>query len=354
MFPKPATPAGPVTELFDALHELYRAAGGPPARVIMQRLGPGRHVSHSMVHKVLCGPQVPAWPDVELVLRALDGDKKTFERLWKAAHLWRPAQSDGVEPPAEADRPRHVFHLVHQDAARTAAENAALRTAVGALFLNLARRSQALVDRMIGELDAMERAEEDPKRLAQLFQLDHLATRLRRNDENLLIVAGADAGPPRRKNALFVDTLRAAQSEVELYNRIEFGSVVQDVEVVASAVNDVVRLLAELLDNATRFSPPTSMVVVSARRIDADALVSIEDNGVGASDEQLAALNQRLTSAAVMDVSTFRMMGLAVVNRLAARHKIGVELRPNPQGGLIAVVRLPGELLASPRADPRA
>ena len=146
--------------------------------------------------------------------------------------------------------------MVHREAVRVAAEQAALRTSVSAMFLNLARRSQTLVDRMIGELDAIERGEEDPKRLAQLFELDHLATRMRRNDENLLVLAGADSAVPRRDDALLVDVLRAAQSEVELYNRIEFGTVDTDISVAAHAVNDVVRLVAELLDNATRFSPP--------------------------------------------------------------------------------------------------
>ena len=103
---------------------------------------------------------------------------------------------------------------------------------------------------------ATERGEEDPDRLAELFQLDHLATRMRRNDENVLVLAGADSTPPRRSDAPLVDVLQAAQSEVEQYERIEFGTVDDDVSIAAQAVNDVVRLTAELLDNATRFSPP--------------------------------------------------------------------------------------------------
>ncbi|HEY0696976.1 MAG TPA: nitrate- and nitrite sensing domain-containing protein, partial [Micromonospora sp.] len=144
-----------------------------------------------------------------------------------------------------------AFNAVHREAVRVAAEQAALRTNVSAMFLSLARRSQSLVDRMIGELDMIERGEEDPKRLAKLFELDHLATRMRRNDENLLVLAGADSTAPRREDALLVDALRAAQSEVEQYNRIEFGTVDTDISIAAHAVNDVVRLVAELLDNAT-------------------------------------------------------------------------------------------------------
>ncbi|MFD0787075.1 nitrate- and nitrite sensing domain-containing protein, partial [Micromonospora azadirachtae] len=112
-----------------------------------------------------------------------------------------------------------AFNVVHREAVRVAAEQAALRTSVSAMFLNLARRSQTLVDRMIGELDAIERGEEDPKRLAQLFELDHLATRMRRNDENLLVLAGADSTRVQREPAALIDVLRAAQSEVEHYTR---------------------------------------------------------------------------------------------------------------------------------------
>ena len=242
-----------------------------------------------------------------------------------------------------------AFNVVHREAVRIAAEQAALRTSVSAMFLNLARRSQTLVDRMIGELDQIERGEEDPKRLAQLFQLDHLATRMRRNDENLLVLAGADTSPPRREDALLIDALRAAQSEVELYDRMEFGTVDSDVSIAARAVNDVVRLLAELMDNATRFSPPNTIVVADVRRIGDYVLAQIEDRGLGMSEEQMAMLNHRLASPSTVDVSAFRMMGLAVVARLAARYDIRVELRPNPDGGTVANVALPSTILLLPK-----
>ncbi len=241
-----------------------------------------------------------------------------------------------------------AFNVVHREAVRVAAEQAALRSSVSAMFLNLARRSQTLVDRMIGELDAIERGEEDPKRLAQLFELDHLATRMRRNDENLLVLAGADSAVPRRDDALLVDVLRAAQSEVELYNRIEFGTVDTDVSVAAHAVNDVVRLVAELLDNATRFSPPNTTVVADGRRIRDYVLIQIEDRGLGLSDEQLDSLNRRLAAPSAVDVAAFRLMGLAVVSRLAARYGIRVELRRNVEGGTVAQVTLPAATVVLP------
>ncbi|MEV6691632.1 nitrate- and nitrite sensing domain-containing protein [Micromonospora sp. NPDC051196] len=241
-----------------------------------------------------------------------------------------------------------AFNVVHREAVRVAAEQAALRSSVSAMFLNLARRSQTLVDRMIGELDAIERGEEDPKRLAQLFELDHLATRMRRNDENLLVLAGADSAVPRRDDALLVDVLRAAQSEVELYNRIEFGTVDTDVSVAAHAVNDVVRLVAELLDNATRFSPPNTTVVADGRRIRDYVLIQIEDRGLGLTDEQLESLNRRLAAPSAVDVSAFRLMGLAVVSRLASRYGIRVELRRNVEGGTVAQVTLPAATVILP------
>ncbi|MGC4852742.1 nitrate- and nitrite sensing domain-containing protein [Micromonospora sp. DT4] len=246
-----------------------------------------------------------------------------------------------------------AFNVVHREAVRVAAEQAALRTSVSAMFLNLARRSQTLVDRMIGELDAIERGEEDPKRLAQLFELDHLATRMRRNDENLLVLAGADSAVPRRDDALVVDVLRAAQSEVELYNRIEFGTVDTDISVAAHAVNDVVRLVAELLDNATRFSPPNTSVVADGRRIRDYVLIQIEDRGLGLTDEQLDSLNRRLAAPPSVDVAAFRLMGLAVVSRLASRYGIRVELRRNVEGGTVAQVTLPAATVILPSSRGR-
>nr|WP_067505955.1 sensor histidine kinase [Actinoplanes sp. TFC3] len=245
-----------------------------------------------------------------------------------------------------------AFNVVHREAVRIAAEQAALRTSVSAMFLNLARRSQSLVDRMIGELDQIERGEEDPKRLAQLFELDHLATRMRRNDENLLVLAGADSSAPRREDALVVDALRAAQSEVELYNRIEFGTVDTDISITANAVNDVVRLVAELLDNATRFSPPNTVVVADGRRIRDYVVIQVEDRGLGMSEEQMDSLNRRLAEPPDVDVAAFRLMGLAVVSRLAGRYGIRVELRANMEGGTVAQVILPNSIVELPGNRP--
>ncbi|GIJ25903.1 hypothetical protein Vqi01_10650 [Micromonospora qiuiae] len=243
-----------------------------------------------------------------------------------------------------------AFNAVHLEAVRTAAEQAALRASVATMFVNLARRSQILVDRLIGHLDRLERGEEDPDRLAELFQLDHLATRMRRNDENLLVLAGADSTRVQREPAALIDVLRAAQSEVEHYTRIEFGVIDRDIEVAAHAVNDLVHLVAELFDNATAFSPPDSQVLVEARRVGDRASLYVEDRGIGISPEQLADLNERLATPPQVDVAVSRMMGLVVVARLASRHAVKVELRQGSSDrGTVAEVALPPTVLV-PRA----
>ncbi|MGW1057129.1 nitrate- and nitrite sensing domain-containing protein [Micromonospora rubida] len=242
-----------------------------------------------------------------------------------------------------------AFNAVHLEAVRTAAEQAALRASVATMFVNLARRSQILVDRLIGHLDRLERGEEDPDRLAELFQLDHLATRMRRNDENLLVLAGADSTRVQREPAALIDVLRAAQSEVEHYTRIEFGVIDRDIEVAAHAVNDMVHLVAELFDNATAFSPPDSQVMVEARRVGDRASLYVEDRGIGISGDQLSELNERLATPPQVDVAVSRMMGLVVVARLASRHGVRVELRPGADRGTVADVTLPTSVLV-PRA----
>ena len=203
------------------------------------------------------------------------------------------------------------------------------------MFINLARRSQNLVDRLIGHLDHLERGEENPDRLAELFQLDHLATRMRRNDENLLVLAGADSTRQERYPAPIGDILQAAQSEVEQYTRIEFGNLEAEREIRPAAVNDLVHLIAELMDNATAFSPPESPVIVEAEQMrtaespQGAIRVRINDIGIGMPPGQIEDINRQLSeSADAIDLASSRMMGLVVVARLAKRHDVRVELRP--------------------------
>jgi signal transduction histidine kinase len=242
-----------------------------------------------------------------------------------------------------------AFNAVHLEAVRTAAEQASLRASVATMFVNLARRSQILVDRLIGHLDRLERGEQDPDRLSELFQLDHLATRMRRNDENLLVLAGADSTRVQREPAALMDVLRAAQSEVEYYTRIDFGAIDPDIEIAAHAVNDMVHLVAELFDNATSFSPPDTPITVEAWRVAEHAVLSVEDRGIGMSPDQYSEYNEKLASPPTVDVAVSRMMGLVVVARLAARHGVRTQLRPARERGTVAEVTLPAGVLV-PRA----
>ncbi|WP_169806489.1 nitrate- and nitrite sensing domain-containing protein [Microtetraspora malaysiensis] len=239
-----------------------------------------------------------------------------------------------------------AFDEVHAQAVRLAAEESRLRTHVNAMFVNLSWRTQTLVERQISLIDGLERGEQDGRRLADLFKLDHLATRMRRNSENLLVLAGHESARKRSKPALLVDVVRAALSEVEDYERVNVR-VHRSASVAGHAANDSVHLVAELLENAISFSSDRTKVVVSSDRVEGGAvLLSVCDSGIGMSPDELAEANRRLSEPPAVDVSVSRRMGLFVVGRLAQRHGIRVQLRPGDSGGLIAMVLFPAALVA--------
>ena len=237
-----------------------------------------------------------------------------------------------------------AFDAVHGQAVRLAADQAALQSNVSAMFVNLSRRSQALVERQLQLIEQLESNEQDPDQLSNLFQLDHLATRMRRNSENLLVLAGTDVAKRNVASVPMVDVLRAAVSEVEQYQRIVVQSP-PTATIAGRAASDLVHLLAELLDNATNFSPPDSQVVMSTTRTsDGSIVVEIVDRGVSMSDQELADANQRLGGPSTVDVSAARRMGLFVVGRLATRHGVGVRLSTSSTetgSGLTASVTVP-------------
>ena len=213
---------------------------------------------------------------------------------------------------------------------------------------------QILVERQLTLIDELERGEQDPDRLAELFKLDHLATRMRRNDENLLVLAGEDAGRQRSRPPL-MDVLRAAHVRGGALPPHRVDRRRPDIEVVGHAVNDLVHLVAELLENATAFSPP-EIQGAGARPAavgDGGAMVEIEDRGIGMSPHEISDANERLAHPPEVDVAVSRMMGLFVVGRLATRHGITVRLRQSETGGVSAFVRIPIDVLAN-RFDPRA
>ena len=233
------------------------------------------------------------------------------------------------------------FDEVHREAVRLAADEALLRGNVNAMFVNLSRRSQSLIERQLRLIDSLEQGEQDSERLGSLFKLDHLATRMRRNGENLLVLAGQDA--PRRwsQPVPLVDVLRASLSEVEQYERVQL-QVQPGFAVVGQAVNDIVHLVAELVENATTFSPQDTRVSVNAQPLSGGGMMlDITDNGIGMPQEDCTETNRRLAEPPVVDVSVSRRMGLFVVGRLATRHGIRIQLRPASSGGLTVLALLP-------------
>jgi signal transduction histidine kinase len=238
-----------------------------------------------------------------------------------------------------------AFDQVHREALRLAANEAALRGNVAAIFVNLSRRSQSLVERQIRLIDDLEQGEQDPERLSSLFQMDHLATRMRRNSENLLVLAGHEESRRWNQPLALVDVLRASLSEIEHYERVTL-SVQPGIVVRGQVVSDVVHLTAELVENATSFSAVETPVKIAGHLLSSGgALLEITDQGVGMETEELAHANWRLDNPPVVDVAVSRRMGLFVVARLAARHGIRVRLRPADPIGLVALVWLPDEVI---------
>jgi signal transduction histidine kinase len=271
-------------------------------------------------------------PDMVRRMSENDGTAVSFEVA--------PIDVDSSDEIGEVAR---AFDQVHREALRLAANEAALRGNVNAMFVNLSRRSQSLVERQIRLIDDLEQGEQDPERLANLFQMDHLATRMRRNSENLLVLAGHEVSRRWNQPVALVDVLRAAVSEIEQYERVSMN-VQPGIAVRGQAVNDVVHLVAELVENATSFSSAETPVSVSGHLLNSGGvLLDISDQGVGMGAEEMAHANWRLDNPPVVDVAVSRRMGLFVVARLAARHGIRVRLRPAPTGGLTALVWLPDE-----------
>ncbi|MFF7167773.1 nitrate- and nitrite sensing domain-containing protein [Streptomyces sp. NPDC008086] len=235
-----------------------------------------------------------------------------------------------------------AFDQVHREAVRLAAEQALLRGNINAIFTNLSRRNQSLIEGQLTLITDLENNEADPDQLENLFKLDHLATRMRRNGENLLVLAGEEPGRRWDQPVPLVDVLRAASSEVEQYERIELSGV-PEAEIHGRAVTDLVHLLAELLENATTFSSPQTKVRVTATRLpDGRVMIEIHDKGIGLTAEDFADINHKLANPPTVDAAISQRMGLFVVGRLSDRHGIRVQLRPSgEQAGTTSLVMLP-------------
>ncbi|MGE2692192.1 HAMP domain-containing sensor histidine kinase [Mycolicibacterium pulveris] len=261
-----------------------------------------------------------------------------------------PVDPIPVHTSEEVGQVAHAVDELHEQALLLAGEQSRLQLQVGDMFETLSRRSRSLVDQQLALIDRLERDEEDPDRLESLFRLDHLAARMRRNGANLLVLAGARVPREQAEPVPVSAVINAAASEVEDYTRVVTATV-PDSEIVGAVAGDIVHLLAELLDNALRHSPPVSPVRVSAvHTANGGLVIEVSDTGLGMTESDLRVANTRLQSGGEVTPYTARHMGLFVVGRLAAQHGLVVRLRSTvagePNSGTTAGVYVPTELLA--------
>ncbi len=253
-----------------------------------------------------------------------------------------------VDADDEIGEVARAFDSITAACARLVRDQVELRVSMNSGFINLARRNQLCAERILRALDEWEQDELDTERLQKLFVIDHLATRMRRTDDSLMVIAGAQSITKRTGPRALDEVVGAALSEVEHYTRVVRRVAGDGVVVVGHAVPDVVHLLSELLDNATTFSPPSSQVTVAFMRTPTypgAVVVLVRDHGVGLSPQRFTELNHRITSPEAIDGSMVRSMGLIVAGRLAARHGISVRLGPTDGGGVTATVVLPQGIL---------
>jgi signal transduction histidine kinase len=240
-----------------------------------------------------------------------------------------------------------AFNRVQATAALLLERQLVTRRNASLMFANVAQRTQNLVRRQLSLVDDLERDEQNPRLLSKLYRLDHLSTRLRRNAENLLVVAGSRDSARISVPAPLTNVLRSALAEIEDYQRVTFGAV-HDMTVVAPLVPDLVLIFAELLENATSFSPPQSTVEIhAAPTMEGWCQVGVVDHGIGMNAERLAEENRRLVERERLDIVPTSVLGLFVVGRLARRHGLAVELFATPGGGTTATVAIPPGLFTA-------
>ncbi|MFD6178544.1 MULTISPECIES: sensor histidine kinase [unclassified Isoptericola] len=257
-----------------------------------------------------------------------------------------------VESSDEIGRLAAAFNEVNETTMVVAREQAALRGSIAEMFVNVARRDQVLLNRQLSFLDELERSEEDPSTLSNLFRLDHLATRMRRNAESLLVLAGIDSGRRVRNPMPISDVVRTASSEIELYDRVRLDLRV-DPHMLGHNALSAAHLLAELLENATMFSEPHTPVEVSTARDQRGVVVTVRDHGLGMSPEEIADANTKVASRAASDAVGAQRLGLYVVGRLADRLNARVSFRAGDGGqGTEVTVLFPADLFLPDDALP--
>src|SRR4051794_33668192 len=245
-----------------------------------------------------------------------------------------------VESADEIGRLAEAFNTVNDVTVQVAKEQAALRSSIAEMFVNVARRNQVLLGRQLSQLDTMEAREEDPDVLDSLFKLDHLATRMRRNAESLLVLAGIDSTRRLRSVLPLSDVIRTAVGEIESFDRIDL-SMSEDPDVSGRHALTIAHLLAELLENATHFSNPDTRVVVSASVTGHGVDVTVTDYGLGMSPEEITDANEKIAHPPVAEIAVSQRLGLFVVGRLASRLGATVELRRGRAAGTVVAIGLP-------------
>ncbi|MEV0828024.1 sensor histidine kinase [Nonomuraea rubra] len=250
----------------------------------------------------------------------------------------------------EIDDVGQAFSTVQQTAVEAAVGQAQLSEGVGHVFRNLARRSQTLLHRQRIQLADMQHRATDPEQLDDLFKLDHLTTRMRRHAEGLIILSGATPGRGWSRPVPLLDVARGAAAEVEDYQRVVVEPM-SGQRLAGAVVGDVIHLIAELIENATVYSPAHTSVIVRGEGTARGFAFEVEDRGFGMEPEELADYNERLASPPEFDLADSDRLGLFVVSRLAARHDIRVTLRGSPYGGTTAIVLIPEEHVAEPEPE---
>ncbi|MFB4267272.1 nitrate- and nitrite sensing domain-containing protein [Nonomuraea sp. GTA35] len=250
----------------------------------------------------------------------------------------------------EIDDVGQAFSAVQQTAVEAAVGQAQLSEGVGHVFRNLARRSQTLLHRQRIQLADMQHRATDPEQLDDLFKLDHLTTRMRRHAEGLIILSGATPGRGWSRPVPLLDVARGAAAEVEDYQRVVIEPM-SGQRLAGTVVGDVIHLIAELIENATVYSPAHTSVIVRGEGTARGFAFEVEDRGFGMEPEELAEYNERLASPPEFDLADSDRLGLFVVSRLAARHDIRVTLRGSPYGGTTAIVLIPEEHVAEPEPE---
>lgn len=340
-----------VTAERDAERKTIYTAAGVVALLLVIVVAVGLVVARSLtgsLTRLQAGAMDVAVRRLPQMVRELDvdnADPATVERLVAVAA--QPIPADGAD---EVGRVAEAFNRVTASAVRIASEQAALRAGVGAILVSLSRRLQLRSDAMIVSLDGLERDEQDPDRLGKLFALDHIATLIRRLIFNLQVLAGGRGGRARDVAVPLADLLRAAGQEIEAYTRVQPVDVDDTVQVSGEAADELIHLLAELLDNAARYSPPSTPVVVEARHVGDQLHIQIRDEGTGMGEVELQAARERVANPRRLDQRTTQQMGLPVVGAIAQRLDIKIEFRSVPRRGTLVDLTLPSGLFGRRRA----